>query len=53
MEQKMINVSSLFLHMQHLSITITFLFFRLSKIKIFPNIVVHTKNATLEEALVL
>ena len=30
-----------------------FLFLRLSKVKIFPNDAIHTKNATLEKALTL
>jgi hypothetical protein len=31
----------------------TFFFLRLFKVKIFPNVAVHTKNATLEGALFL
>ena len=42
-----------FLYVQHQSTTTTFLFLRLSKVNIFPNVVVHTKNATLKRALTL
>jgi hypothetical protein len=44
--------SLLFLHIQHQSTTITFHFFKLSKVENFPKVVVHTKNATLEGALI-
>jgi hypothetical protein len=45
--------SPLFLHIQHQSTTMTFHFLRLSNVKIFPNVVVHTKNAILERAITL
>jgi hypothetical protein len=46
-------VSLLLSHMQHQFTTTTCLFLKLSKVKIFPNDAVHTKNATLEKALIL
>jgi hypothetical protein len=42
-----------FLDMQHQSIIMTFLFLRLSKVKILPSAVVQTKKATLLGALFL
>jgi hypothetical protein len=45
--------SLLFLHIQNQSTTITYLFPRLSKVKILPNAVIHTKEATLKGALTL
>jgi len=43
--------SSFFLHIQHPSTTTTFLFCRLSYVKIFPNAAVHTKNAIIDGGL--
>jgi hypothetical protein len=37
--------SPLFLHIQHQFTTVMFLFLMLSKVKIFPNAAIHTKNA--------
>lgn len=46
-------LSPLLLHIQHQSTTITLLFLKLLKVKIFPSAAVHTKNATIEGALYL
>jgi hypothetical protein len=45
--------SPLFLHIQHQLTTITFLFLKLSKVNIFLNAAVYTKNATLEGVITL
>lgn len=44
--------STLFLHKQHQSITMTCNFIRLFKVKIFPKATVQTKNTTLKRGLV-
>jgi hypothetical protein len=40
--------SLLLLHMQHQSTTITFFFLKLSKVKVFPRVIVCTKKLTLD-----
>lgn len=40
-----------FLHIQHNSITIIFIFRKSFKVKVFPKATVHTKNTTLEGTL--
>jgi len=52
MEKKWSTNSSVFLHMQHLFITITWRFLRLSKLRIFPRATDHKKKAALEGAWV-
>jgi hypothetical protein len=52
-KKEMICGLSLFLHLKHQSITLTYLFLRLSKVKMVPNAIVYTKNDTLEWALFL
>jgi hypothetical protein len=49
----MIYGLQLLLHIQPKSISMTFLFHKLSKVKIFPSAAVHAKNATLEGTLIL